>query len=217
MEKTRAPLSAFSPVMLILITVVLVAVVPFLTLWYEFAGAGLCCVILAILGYAGWKFWRRFFKIALPLVTAAFLFNWTNEWMISWISTGVLDRVAALEAIWPAVVISMRFGISIFFSLLLVHVCSRDELVWGLAKLSDRLFRTPVVGEVVALAVLSVPFFAESLSKVKRFRDIPEAIASVFTDAQSIVSHPVKTGAKKPGWLLFSASVLLLIASVIIR
>ncbi|MBN2380692.1 hypothetical protein JXM67_12905 [candidate division WOR-3 bacterium] len=217
MGSSRPLLSRVSPVMLILVTVVFVTVAPFLSVWMEFAGAGLCCFLLALLAGTGWRFWGRYIKIALPLVVIAFAFNWVSDWIMGWISTGVFDREVALAAVWPAVIIGLRFSISIFFSLLLVHVCSHEELVWGLARLSDRIFRTPVVGEVIALAVLSVPFFAEALSRVKRFRDIPAAIAGVFAESQRIVSHPVKIGAKKPGWVLLSASIVVLAAAVVIK
>lgn len=105
---------------------------------------------------------------------------------------------------------------ALFFSLLLVHVCTHEELVWGLGKLSEKLFRRPVIGEVLALALLSVPFFLDSLSKVRRWKDLPEAVARVFRDARNIAAHPVLITGKRPGWALLSVGILSLAAAVVV-
>ncbi|MBD3286292.1 hypothetical protein GF359_07075 [candidate division WOR-3 bacterium] len=217
MSAVRSPLSRVTPVMLIIVTVILVALVPFLTSWIEFAVAGICCSVLAILGRTGWKFWKRYAKIALPFIIVAFIFNWVSGWVVVWVSAGVFNKGLVSDALLPSAMVGVRFGIGIFFSLLLVCVCTHEELIWGLARLSDRLFRTPVVGEVIALAVLSVPFFAEAFSRIKRLRDIPSAVASVFKESDKIVSHPVKIDARRPGWLLLSVSVAGLIAAIVVK
>lgn len=205
MTPNRGLLSRISPVMLIAVTILFITIVPFLSRWEEFAGAGALCVVLAFLGRAGWRFWGRYLKISLPLIVLSVFFNW------------FLNRSQGADAVWTASIIGARFALALFFSLLLVYVCTREELVWGLAKLSEKLFRRPVIGEVLALALLSIPFFLESLSKVKRWKEIPEAVAGVFGDAQGIVTHPIEIKGKQPGWVLFSASVVLLAAAVVVR
>jgi energy-coupling factor transporter transmembrane protein EcfT len=205
MEETSSPLSRVSPVMLIVVTILFIAIVPFLSGWYEFAGAGLLVLILAVLGKTGWRFWGRYLKISLPLVILSTFFNW------------LLNRSQGTDAVWSALTIGGRFALALFFSLLLVYICTHEELVWGLARLSLRLFRRPAIGEVLALALLSIPFFLESLSKVRRWKDLPKAVADVFSQSQGIVAHPIEVKGKRPGWLLLSAGVVLLAAAVVVR
>lgn len=205
MSTTRSLLSRNSPVMLIVATILFISIVPFLSRWYEFAPAGLLVLILAVLGRAGWKFWGRYLKISLPLVILSTFFNW------------LLNRSQGIDAVWSALTTGGRFALALFFSLLLVHICTHEELVWGLARLSEKLFRRPIIGEVLALALLSIPFFLESLSKVRRWKDLPKAVADVFSQAQGIVTHPIEIKGKRPGWLLLSASVVLLTVAVVVR
>lgn len=205
MKKTHTLLSRISPVMLIVATILFISIVPFLSGWYEFAGAGLLVLILALLGQTRWRFWARYLKISLPLVILSTFFNW------------FLNRSQGMNAVWSALTTGGRFALAIFFSLLLVYICTHEELVWGLARLSERLFRRPIVGEVLALALLSIPFFLESLSKVRRWKDLPKAVADVFSQAQGIITHPIEIKGKRPGWLLLSAGVVLLTAAVVVR
>lgn len=159
----------------------------------------------AILGRAGWRFWGRYLKISLPLVVLSVFFNW------------FLNRSQGADALWSALTIGGRFALALFFSLLLVYVCTHEELVWGLARLSEKLFRRPVIGEVLALALLSIPFFLESLSKVKRWKEVPKAIGDVFGEAQGIVTHPIEITGKRPGWALLSVGIISLAAAVVVR
>jgi energy-coupling factor transporter transmembrane protein EcfT len=205
MSTTRPPLSRVSPVTLIAATILLIAIAPFCSRWYEFAAAGALCVVFAILGRAGWRFWGRYLKISLPLVVLSVFFNW------------FLNRSQGTDALWSALTIGGRFALALFFSLLLVYVCTHEELVWGLARLSEKLFRRPVIGEVLALALLSIPFFLESLSKVKRWKEVPKAIGDVFGEAQGIVTHPIEITGKRPGWALLSVGILSLAAAVVVR
>lgn len=218
MRKTRGLLSCISPVMLIVATILFIALAPFCSRWYEFAGAGLLVVVLSVLAGTGWRFWGRYLKISLPLIILSVFFNWAlnlpDGIKTLWSSSALFTNPANLQSFFQATAIGVRFGLAIFFSLLLVHVCTHRELVWGLAKLSGKLFRRPVIGEVLALALLSVPFFLQSLSGVRRWKDIPDAIAGVFHEARSIVSHPVEITGKRPGWLLLSTGVLLLATAV---
>ncbi len=205
MSTTRPPLSRVSPVTLIVATILLIAIAPFCFRWYEFAAAGALCVVFAILGRAGWRFWGRYLKISLPLIVLSVFFNW------------FLNRSQGADALWSALTIGARFALALFFSLLLVYVCTHEELVWGLARLSDKLFRRPVIGEVLALALLSIPFFLESLSKVRRWKEVPEAVARVFREAQAIVTHPIRIIGKRPGWVLLSIGIFLLTLAVVVR
>ena len=205
MTPNRGLLSRISPVMLIAVTILFITIVPFLSRWEEFAGAGALCVVLAFLGRAGWRFWGRYLKISLPLIVLSVFFNW------------FLNRSQGADAVWTASIIGARFALALFFSLLLVYVCTRAELVWGLAKLSEKLFRRPVIGEVLALALLSIPFFLESLSKIRRWKDLPKAVASVFVEAQAIVTHPIRIIGKRPGWVLLSIGIFLLTLAVVVR
>lgn len=205
MSTARPPLSRVSPVTLIVATILLIAIAPFCSRWYEFAAAGALCVVFAILGRAGWRFWGRYLKISLPLIVLSVFFNW------------FLNRSQGADALWSALTIGGRFALALFFSLLLVYVCTHEELVWGLARLSEKLFRRPVIGEVLALALLSVPFFLDSLSRVRRWKDLPESVARVFREARSIVTHPIEITGKRPGWALLSVGILFLAAAVVVR
>lgn len=198
-------LSRISPPMLIVSTLLFIALAPFLSRWFEFAGAGAVILASSILGRAGLRFWLRFAKIALPLVILSVLANW------------LINRSQGTTALWDAMAVGGRFAVAIFFSLLLVHVCTHQELVWGLGRLSDRLFKKPVIGEILALALLSVPFFMDSLSKVRKWNQIPKAVAKVFEKSRKITAHRIKITGKRPGWLLLASGVLMLAAAVVIR
>lgn len=221
MKKRLSPLSGISPVMLIVVTILLIALVPFLGRWEEFAAAGILCVFLAVAGKTDGGFWLRFAKVSLPLVVLSAAFNWIllfeggakTFFSFNWTFTDPRN----LSVLWTALAIGARFALALFFSLLLVHVSTHQELIWGLGRLSDRIFSSPVTGEVLALALLSVPFFLESLSRIRRWREIPQAIADVFSEARTIVSHPVKIGRKRPGWVMLTVSVFLLTAAVVFR
>jgi energy-coupling factor transporter transmembrane protein EcfT len=191
--------------MLILVTVVLIIASSFCSRWEEFACALGGCIVLSILGRAGWKFWGRYLKLSFALVLLSVFFNW------------FMNYRQGVQALWPALGIGGRFALALFLSLLLVHVCTHDELVWGLARLSEKLFRSPITGEILALSLLSVPFFLDSLSKVRRWKDLPGSVASVFRESQLISSHPVEISGKRPGWVLFSLSAISLVAAVIVR
>lgn len=220
MKSRRSLLSRISPVMLILETVIFIVVVAFLERWEEFAAVGVLCVVLSLLGRTSVKFWVRYLKITLPLVLISVFFNWIiflPSGFKTLLNPGVFVQPENLEALWQAVKIGLRFGLALYFSLFLVHVCSHEELVWGLAKLSERFFRKPVIGEILALALLSVPFFLESLAKVRRWSKLPEAVAEVFREAQTIVSYPVEIKDKKPGWMLLAVSAAFLTMAVILK
>ncbi len=162
----------------------------------------------------------RYLKISLPLVILSAFFNWIlflpGGVKTLW-SGSLFQSAEHLDALWRALVIGGRFGLALYFSLLLVEICSHDELVWGLAWLSNKLLRRPVIGEILALAVLSVPFFLDSLSRVRKWKELPRAVARVFGDARSILAHPVKITAKKPGWVLLVSGVILLASAVVVR
>lgn len=220
MKSSHSLLSRISPVMLILVTIIFICVIAFLSRWEEYAAAGVLCLVLSILGRTSGKFWGRYLKIALPLTSLSFFFN-----LIVLLPSGFKTLVNPqfilvpenLRIIWQAGQIGLRFALAIFFSLLLVHICSHDELVWGLARLSDKLLKKPVIGEILALALLSVPFFLDSLAKVRRWRELPESVAAVFKEAQSITAHPMAVKNKKPGWVLLSVSAFILILALIVK
>jgi len=220
MASARAPLSRISPVMLIVASVLFIAVVVFLTRWYEFAAACALSAVLAVLGRAGWRFWRRYLKVALPLVVLSVFFNWLvglpGGIRVLWPLGDLFKSSENIEPLWKALVIGGRFALAVYFSMLLVHICTHEELVWGLARLSERLFRRPVVGQVLALALLSVPFYLESLSRVRRWSEVPKAVARVLGEAQTLVSHPVEITGKQGGWLLFAVGVVCLAAAVVV-
>ncbi len=220
MGEKRSQLSRVSPVMLIVLVMIYIAAVPFISRWEEFCAAVLIACFFSIIGKTGFAFWSRYLKLSLPLILLSAFFNWIvylPQGFKSLADPALFTSKANLDCLWNAAIVGGRFALALFFSFLLVHICTHEELVWGLARISDKIFRKPVIGEVLALALLSVPFFLDSLSKVKRWGDVPGSVARVFDESRLITTHPIQITGRRPGFVLLSMSVALLVFAVAYR
>lgn len=220
MNRLHTVFSTISPAVLITSATMFIALSLFLNRWEELILAAAIIVVSSVLGRTGIIFWLRYLKLSMPLVLLSVVFNWITflpEGFSSFLNPKTLTQPGSLDLLWKALMIGARLSFAIFLSLFLVHICSHEELVWGVAKLSKKIFSKPQIGEVLALSLLSVPFFLENLSKVRKWRDIPQAIPEVFVKSQSITAHPVEIEAKKPGWFLLSLSVVSLVTVIIYR
>ncbi|GEM_PF-2132983 len=216
----RGVLSQISPLTLIAAIVVLIMLVPFLSQAYEFIAVGVLVAFLAVLGKAGWKFWVRYLKLSFPLVVLSLVFNWIlflPSGLHSLWGKALFSSSENLRAFYNALVIGGRFSLALFFSFFLLHISTRDELVWGLAEVSEKLFRSPATGEVLALTLLSAPFFLESLSKVRKWRQVPVAIAEVFHTAQTMQAPSRTLLPKKSGLGFLITCVFCLAAAVVLK
>ncbi len=220
MGDRRSLLSRVSPAMLIVLTVVFIAAVPFLNRMEEFCAAAVLLVVSSLFGRTGLPFWSRYMKLSLPIIVLSVFFNWIlylPHGFKSLVDPALFVSSQNLDVLWKALIVGGRLALALFFSFLLVHICTHDELVWGLARISDKIFHKPVVGEILALSLLSVPFFLDSLSRVKRWADVPRSVARVFDESRSITTHPVQITGKRPGFVLFPISVALLVVAVVYR
>lgn len=220
MGDKRSLLSRVSPAMLIVLTVILIAAVPFINRWEEFCAAVLILCISSVFARTSLLFWGRYLKLSLPIVLLSVFFNWVlylPQGFKSFNDPLLFTATQNMDLLWNAAIIGGRLAVALFFSFLLVYICTHDELVWGLARISDKIFHKPVVGEILALSVLSVPFFLDSLSRVKRWADVPRSVARVFDESRSITSNPVIITGKKPGFLLLPFSLALLVSAAVYR